>query len=131
MPLDRRGEKLFRQELGTGKEGARVMECITSWEKDALRKGLREGRKEGLTKGLARGRKEGLAKGLTKGLAKGRKEGALKLVTRLLGERFGRVPAGVTSRLRALPLSGLEKLAVAQLAFGSLADLESWLAKRA
>ena len=126
LPLDRRGEKLFRQELGTGKEGARVMECITSWEKDALRKGLREGRKEGLTKGLAKGRKEGLAKGL----AKGRKEVALKLVTRLLEKRFGRMPADLKSRLRALSVSALEEAVVAQLAFSSLADLDRWLARR-
>jgi hypothetical protein len=102
LPLDRQGEKLFRRELGTGKEGARVMECITSWEKDAHRAGRREGLKEG----------------------------ALKLVRRLLVERFGRLPGAVTARLRLLSTSALEELAVAQIAFTSLSDLERWLTKR-
>jgi hypothetical protein len=117
LPLDGADEKLFRQEIGREKEGERVMDYITSWEREARKAGRAEGRKAG----RAEGRKAGQAEG--------RREGALGLLIRQLG-RLGQLPEGLAGQVRLLSAAALQDLALAQIAFESLADLERWLADR-
>jgi predicted transposase/invertase (TIGR01784 family) len=80
----------------------------------------------GEAKGLQRGLEQGLERGLEQGLEQGRqKEAALLL--RLLGRRFGEIPANLTEQIRSLPVESLETLGEALLDFQSLSDLVAWL----
>jgi len=76
--------------------------------------------------GEAKGLQLGLERGLEQGLEQGRqKEAALLL--RLLGRRFGEIPANLTEQIRSLPVENLETLGEALLDFQSLSDLVAWL----
>ena len=80
----------------------------------------------GEAKGLQRGLEQGLERGLEQGLEQGRqKEAALLL--RLLGRRFGEIPANLTEQIRSLPVESLETLGEALLDFHNLSDLVAWL----
>ena len=74
----------------------------------------------------ATGEAKGLQLGLERGLEQGRqKEAALLL--RLLGRRFGEIPANLTEQIRSLPVENLETLREALLDFHNLSDLVAWL----
>ena len=74
----------------------------------------------------ATGEAKGLQLGLERGLEQGRqKEAALLL--RLLGRRFGEIPANLTEQIRSLPVENLETLGEALLDFHNLSDLVAWL----
>jgi predicted transposase/invertase (TIGR01784 family) len=63
------------------------------------------------------------------GFAQGREAEAIALITRQLTYRLKQEPSqNMKLRLSALPLSALEDLSVALLDFGTLSDLEQWLA---
>ena len=84
------------------------------------------GEAKGLQRGLEQGLEQGLERGLEQGLEQGRqKEAALLL--RLLGRRFGEIPANLTEEIRSLPVENLETLGEALLDFQSLSDLVTWL----
>ena len=65
--------------------------------------------------------REGIAKGITQG-----KE---TLVARLLRRRLGAVPEDMTARLDQLSPEQLDDLGEALLDFGTVADLEQWMAR--
>ena len=64
---------------------------------------IEQGKAEGLAKGRAEGRAEGEAKG--------KAEGKAELLLRLLRRKYGRVPAGVTKRLRGAASGDLDRWA--------------------
>ncbi len=110
LRLDPGEEKLFREEVEGLGEGVkeRAMEIVTSWMEEGIRKGLVEGRLEGRLEG--------------------RRTEAGAVVLRLLGRKLGMLPAALVDRVRSLPTETLEDLGEALLDFGSVADLEAWLA---
>ena len=77
------------------------MEIITSWHEAGI--------KEGISQGISRGKET--------------------LVLRQLRRRFGTVPADLTARLDTLSPDQLDDLGEALLDFGTVADLEQWLAQ--
>jgi len=70
------------------------------------------------------------AEGREEGLVKGRSQEAINLILRLLTKRFGVISVSLRSRISGLPLAVLEDLSEAILDFGSLADLQVWLAEQ-
>ena len=72
--------------------------------------GREKGKVEGLAEGLAEGEAKGLAEGEARGLAEGEARGEAKSLMRLLVKRFGPLPDPV----------------VAQIAAGSMDDLDRW-----
>jgi hypothetical protein len=62
-------------------------------------------------------------KGRTEGIAQGKEEMAL----RIIGKRFGTVPASVPARLDRLSAASLDDLAEALLDISTTADLDQWL----
>jgi hypothetical protein len=109
LRLEGEDEKLFLREIG--KEGARLMQYVTTWERKA--------------------KQAGRAEGLAEGLAKGRTEGAVEFAMGLLRAKLQRMPDGLEDRLRSLSVTALQELAVAQAGLQSEADLERWLSEHA
>jgi predicted transposase/invertase (TIGR01784 family) len=66
---------------------------------------IERGRQEGLQKGLQKGRQEGHQEGLLKG----RREERRELLLKLLGTRFGALPAHVVARVNEADLDQLER----------------------
>jgi len=62
-------------------------------------------------------------------MVKGREQEAASLILRQLTKRFGVVSVAMRSRISGLPLVVLEDLSEAILDFGSLDDLQVWLAE--
>jgi predicted transposase YdaD len=91
-----------------------TMEVLTYWEE----------------RGLATGRQEGRQEGQQEGRQEGRQQGKEALVARLLRRRLGSLPAGMMARLEKLSPELLDDLGEALLDFTSMADLDSWLARR-
>ena len=99
MPLDK-----LEAALDDAKDGeTALMDTIA----ETLRK---QGEAKGLAEGEARGLAEGEARGEAKGLAEGEARGEAKSLMRLLVKRFGPLPEPV----------------VAQIAAGSMDDLDRW-----
>ncbi|MBN1419530.1 MAG: hypothetical protein JXP34_12195 [Planctomycetes bacterium] len=67
-----------------------------------IEQGKAEGLARGKAEGLARGKAEGLARGEARGEARGREEAARLAVMESLRGRFGRVPADVAKRIKAI-----------------------------
>lgn len=88
----------------------RVMEIVTSWEKNGIKKGLQQG--------------------LEQGLQQGRTQGASTLVIRLLKRRFGTLDQLIMERVQVLPFERLEQLAEDLLDFKTVDDVEAWLTER-
>ena len=63
------------------------------------------------------------------GRAEGRTEGKETIVLRLLRRRFGAVSADITARLDHFSAEQLDDLGEALLDFGTVADLEQWMAR--
>lgn len=105
LQLSRAEERIFLRstEKTPPRERKKVMEIVTSWMKEGLRRGRQEGRQEG------------------------RREGELALVLRLLNHRFGRIGVKVQTRVSKLPLDKLEALGEALLDFKSADDIARWL----
>ena len=87
-----------------------TMELMTSWQREGMMQGRTEGRNEGRNEGRIQGKET--------------------LVVRLLRRRLGSVPAEVTARLSSLSAEQLDDLGEALLDFGTLADLEQWIARQ-
>ena len=64
--------------------------------------------------------------GETRGLQRGKEE----LIVFLIKRRFGSVPSQVVERLDGLSAEELQELGGALFDFGSVADLENWLAQQ-
>lgn len=86
---------------------ARLSQVYLDWEQQTLQRGREQG--------LQEGREEG------------RKEGEVALVKRLLVRKFGLLSANIVSKVEALSLEQLERLADTLLDFESLTDLNAWL----
>lgn len=101
LQLSRAEERIFLRstEKTPPRERKKVMEIVTSWMKEGLRRGRQEGRQEG----------------------------ELALVLRLLNHRFGRIGVKVQTRVSKLPLDKLEALGEALLDFKSADDIVRWL----
>ncbi len=110
LRLDPGEERLFLEEVeGLGQEvKEKAMEIVTSWMEEGIRKGLVEGRLEGRNEG--------------------RRVEAGAFVMRQLCRKLGALPAPLAERVSSLPTETLEDLGEALLDFGSVADLETWLA---
>lgn len=93
-----------------------LMEIVTSWMKEGIRKGRAEGRAEGRAQGRAQGR------------VQGRTEATRELVLDLLSRRVGTLPAPLHEAVTRLPLARLRALATDLLDFRQSSDLERWLA---
>jgi hypothetical protein len=61
---------------------------------------------------------------------KGRAEGKEQMVLRMIGRRFGDVPAAVSDRIDRLSADKLDDLGVALFDFSSIADVDQWLAQQ-
>jgi hypothetical protein len=72
---------------------------------------------------LGREYKRGLGEGLEKGLERGRKQANKALLSRLIEERFGPIPAAIDQRLRRASSEQLETWAVDLLKAKSLKQL--------
>ena len=81
-----------------------------TWEKQGEAKGEAKGLVAGEAIGREKGKVEGLAEGEARGEARGRAEGEAKSLMRLLVKRFGPLPQPV----------------VAQIAAGSIEELDRW-----
>ena len=92
-------------------EREKVMEIVTSW----------------MEKGIEKGIEQGIEQGLEQGLAQGKASEAQFLIQRQLSKRLGRMDEALESRIAALPVEKLERLAVDLLDFQSLHDLTAWL----
>lgn len=90
---------------------------ITDFEKDAIRYGIKKGRKKGLQQGH------------NKGLQQGRKKGMATLVEKQLSVKFGELEPELAQQIEALDAAQLESLGIAQLNFNSKTELTDWLAK--
>ncbi len=101
LKLTAREQSAFDQELATVDKKVRedIMEIVTSWMED----------------------------GIKKGHAEGRREADLSLVTRLLNRRFGSFDDGLLEQVRSLATDSIEDLAEALLDFNSTDDLQTWL----
>ena len=60
---------------------------------------MAEGVAKGMAEGVAKGMAEGVAKGMAEGVAKGVAEGKASTLVRLLGRRFGPLPASTRIRI--------------------------------
>ena len=89
---------------------ARVIPSIHP-QKRPEAKGRVAGKAEGLAAGEALGREKGKVEGLAEGEARGRAEGEAKSLMRLLVKRFGPLPQPV----------------IAQIAAGSIEELDRWV----
>ncbi|MCW3095921.1 MAG: hypothetical protein JWL77_1539 [Chthonomonadaceae bacterium] len=65
------------------------------------------------------------------GIQQGLHDGKETLVARQINKRFGSVTSEITERLSALSADDLDNLGEAMFDFSTLADLESWLARKA
>ena len=81
------------------KEKEAVMEIVTSWEEQGIKKGIQQGLQQG----------------------------ALTLVVHQLKRRFGTLSRSQKNRIAALSLEQLESLGEALLDFSSFEDLNAWL----
>ena len=111
VPLDKLEAALDDAKDG----GSALMDTIAeTLRKQGEAKGLAAGealgREKGKVEGLAEGEAKGLAEGEAKGLAEGEARGEAKSLMRLLVKRFGPLPDPV----------------VAQIAAGSIEDLDRW-----
>ncbi len=102
------------EELGTVAPFARTW--IERWRKE----GLEMGREEGLEMGREEGREEGIQLGEHQALS--------SLTLRQARRRFPDVDPATVARIQALSNQRLEEFGEALLDFGSLGDLEQWLA---
>jgi len=69
-----------------------------------------------------------MEEGIRKGRLEGRRDEAGAVVMRLLGRKLGALPAPLAVCVSSLPTETLEDLGEALLDFGTIADLEAWLA---
>ncbi len=88
---------------------------------------LKEEASELMTSWERRGLAQGLEKGLEKGREEGRREERMAIVRNQLERQFGRLPQATIRRISRLSGAQLQRLAIALLDFGSIADLRSWL----
>lgn len=105
LPLEGRQQETF--EVGLEESGLarkeEVMEIVTSWEREGLRKGLLQGRREG------------------------QQDGAAQLVLRQLRRRLGILSEERETMVRGLPIERLDLLGEALLDFSAPEDLDAWL----
>ena len=104
--MDTIAETLRKQGKAEGKA-----EGLAAGEALGREKGKVEGLAEGEARGLAEGEARGLAEGEARGLAEGEARGEAKSLMRLLVKRFGPLPEPV----------------VAQIAAGSIEELDRWV----
>ncbi len=98
-------DRLFREEVAAiaPEQREAVMEIVTSWMEEGIRKGLEQG------------------------LEQGRRSEASGLVVRQLTRRLGPLDASLLGRLNALSVEATEDLGEALLDFHCIADLSAWL----
>jgi flagellar biosynthesis/type III secretory pathway protein FliH len=84
-------------------------------EQRAFRKGIRKGKLEGKLEGMREGKLEGTREGIRKG--------TLGTLSQQLEQRFGALPAHVTTRLEAATQSELEEMALRILSATTLDDV--------
>ena len=128
LKLNRDETKRFESEVaGTEldlEEKEEVMEMVTSWEREGIKKGLRRGRRDGLRKGLEKGIEKGIERGVEKGVQKGRQEERQDALLETLEIRFGKIPEAAAARIRSITdASDLRALFRQALAATSLAEL--------
>lgn len=109
LRLNAKEEEIFQTEVAkfTPTQQEAVMEIVTSWMEEGIRRGREEGRQEG--------REEG------------RQEGELAVIMRLVHRLIGEIDLDLEMRICQLPVERLEDLAEALLDFTSLEDLVNWL----
>jgi hypothetical protein len=105
LPLEGRQRDEFNASLQHAglAEKEEVMEIVTSWEREGIKKGRQEGRQEG------------------------RREGTVQLVLKQLRRRVGAVSEDQEARVRRLPTERLDALGEALLDFQGVDDLDGWL----
>ena len=105
MVLPKGLERSFWTELKTYEE-TRKVPYITSVERIGFERGMKEGKEEG------------------------RKEAGKSIVQRLLVEKFGTLPAHLSTAVDELGPKKVESLAIALLNFSSIEELSAWLAQQ-
>ncbi|WP_204106612.1 MULTISPECIES: DUF4351 domain-containing protein [Spirulina sp. CCY15215] len=103
LKLNESENRLFIEQIATikPKEKEEVMQIVTSWMEEGIEIGRQEGRQESL----------------------------LKLILRQLAWRFDQLAPDLEERVSGLNSSQLEVLGLEMLAFESLDNLITWLAK--
>ncbi len=84
---------------------------------------IRQGVRQGVQQGMRQGVQQGIRQGMEKGMEKGRQEGERLILLRMIGHRFGQVSPAVRKQIDALPVTGVEKLALRLFEASSLDEL--------
>jgi len=79
-----------------------VMEIVTSWMEEGLRRGRREGRQEGRREGKREGMREGNREGKREGIQEGQLRAARDAIAEILQARFKKVPLPVRKILKEI-----------------------------
>ena len=95
------------------------MPFITSFERIATKRGLKQGRQQGIKKGRQEGRNEGRQEG--------RQEGQTAMLVRMLKRRWGTFDPELEIRVSKLSLAQLESLGEMLWDFQNPMDLQQWL----
>jgi len=80
----------------------KVMEIVTSWMEEGIKRGRKEGREKGLLEGLQKGRQEGRQEGLQAGRQEASLQTAQDDIIEILEARFARVPVTAKKEVRAV-----------------------------
>ncbi|HLP88571.1 MAG TPA: DUF4351 domain-containing protein [Nostocaceae cyanobacterium] len=101
LKLNRQEQELLRADIAAiePKEQEEIMQILNSWVEE----------------------------GVEIGLERGKQQATLSLVMRLLPRKVGEITPEIEERIKKLPFTKLEYLAVALLDFGTINDLEVWL----
>ena len=80
------------------------------WYSEIEKEGLERGLRQGLEQGLELGIEQGLEQGLELGIEQGLEQGQAEMLLRVLGRRYGPLPADFETRIRALHIQQLTQL---------------------
>ena len=80
------------------------------WYSEIEKEGLERGLRQGLEQGLEQGIEQGLEQGIEQGLELGLEHGQAEMLLRVLGRRFGPLPADFEARIRAMHSQQLTKV---------------------
>ncbi len=88
-----------------------------------IEKGIERGIEKGIERGIERGIEKGIERGIDKGIELGREQARREMLTWLLTERFGALPAHVVERIATASVDRLDAWRGRVLAASSLADV--------
>lgn len=113
----------------------RIMEIVTSWMEEGIKRGRKEGLERGLQRGLQKGRREGLQEGRREGHLAGLQEGEIRAaqddIVDVLETRFAKISVAVKKRIKTVEdREALKELLRAAAKASTLAEFRKELAAR-